>query len=110
MYIKTGAESPPPTERGFNMKLLKYKGITFDDYAQNEDGTYWAEICKKCAEKHFRPIGCDLKEGGCRGVTCFVEGCFHNDDNEEHFYLDFDSEFVSFEDVSEDDNYDKQYI
>ena len=92
------------------MKVLKYKGITFDDFAQNDCGTYYAEICERCVKKHHDRICHDISEGGCPGSICGVEGCFHNGDNENHYYIDFDPKGVEFEDVTENDTYDKQYI
>ena len=94
------------------MKVLKYKGIIFDEYTQNEDGTYWAEICQGCVEKHWELVKDVIDEGGTARGCCSVKGCYNNGDNEEkmHFYIDFNPEFVSFEEVSENDNYDEQYI
>ena len=94
------------------MKLLKYKGLIFDDYAQNEDGTYWAEICEKCVKKYWEKIKDDIDDGGTARGYCSVQGCC-NDGNDEmilHYYIDFKTEHVSFEEVSDDELYDEQYI
>lgn len=56
-------------------KLLKYKGIVFDDYVQDfEWKNCWAEICDKCFAKYkdkfekFDTAGSGI---GC----CGVKGC-----------------------------------
>lgn len=94
------------------MKELVYKGIVFDDYAKNEDGTYWAEMCVECAEKYRDILTDELDDGGTARGCCSVKGCLNSGDANEklHFYIDFKPEFVSFREVTENDDYDEQYI
>ena len=94
------------------MKVLKYKGILFDDYEQNEDGNYWAEICQECVEKYWDLINDVIDDGGTARCCCSVKGCFNdgNDEEKMHYYIDFKSEFIRFVEVSEDECYDEQYI
>lgn len=93
------------------MKELVYKGIVFDDYTKNEDGTYWAEMCVECASKYGDIITDELDDGGTARCCCSVKGCYNNGDDEKlHFYIDFKPEFVSFREVTENDDYDEQYI
>lgn len=94
------------------MKILNYKGIEFDEFTENEDGTYWAEICQECVEKHWETVKNDIDEGGTARGCCSVKGCYNSGEDEEkmHFYIDFPTKDVSFQEVSEYDNYDEQYI
>lgn len=93
------------------MKVLVYKGIVFDEYTQNEDGTYWAEICQKCVEKHWDLVSDVIDDGVTARGCCSIKGCFNDGDAEEkmHYYIDFKPEFVSFKEVDENDDYDEQY-
>lgn len=93
------------------MKILKYKGIAFDDYAQNEDGTFWAEICQECVKKHYDTISAEIDDGGTARCFCSVKGCFNNGENADfHFYIDFNNENIVFEEDDESNAYDEQYI
>lgn len=59
--------------------------IAFDDAAENEDGSQWACMCRKCVERY----GIDSKyldEAG-QGI-CSVAGCMNKAD----FYIDFPSQ------------------
>ena len=79
------------------MKELIYKGIVFDDYVERyDDGSYWAVMCSSCASKHFNLVKDNLDPAG-EGI-CSVKGC-HNigEDADDHFYIDFEDEFVSFQ-------------
>ena len=79
------------------MKTIKYKGIVFDDYTQNDDGTYWAEMCCKCAEKYHDLISNDIDDGTAAIGCCSVKGCSNNGmDYKYHFYIDFDNEFIEW--------------
>lgn len=92
-------------------KVLVYKGIVFDDYAQDEDGAYWAEICPECVEKYGDLVGDVIDDGGTARGCCSVKGCYNSGEEEKlHFYIDFKPEFVSFKEVDENDDYDEQYI
>ncbi len=95
------------------MKHLKYKGIIFDCYEQDEDGHYWSEICADCVEKYRDLIIDDIDDGGVACGACGVKGCDKvGDSNEEmHHYIDFKEEFIEFvEGGSENEQYDEQYI
>lgn len=94
------------------MKLLNYKGLIFDDFEQNEDGSYWAEICEECVEKHWEKIKDDIDDGGTALGCCSLKGCENMGEDEmtSHYYIDFKTEYVSFEEVSDDELYDEQYI
>ena len=94
------------------MKVLIYKGIEFDEFTQNEDGTYWAEMCQECVEKYWDKIKDIIDEGGTARGYCSRKGCYNSGEDEEkmHFYIDFKSEYVSFKEVDENECYDEQYI
>ena len=94
------------------MKVLKYKGIVFDDFDENDDGTYWAEICQECVEKYWDKVKDDIDEGGTARGCCSIKGCCNTGEREDkmHYYIDFKPDFVIFEEVTEDDIYDEQYI
>ena len=98
------------------MKILKYKGIVFDDWAEDqEEGKivgYWAEICQECVEKYKDLISDDIDDGGTARGCCSIKGCSNTGEDEDrmHYYIDFKIEFVTFEEVGEDDDYDEQYI
>lgn len=84
------------------MKTIKYKGIVFDDYTQNDDGTYWAEMCCKCAEKYYALINNDIDDGTSAIGCCSVKGCSNNGmDYTHHFYIDFDNEFIEWSAANE---------
>lgn len=77
-------------------KMLKYKGILFDDYATDEYGT-WSSMCKKCQEKYKNILSNKEIDNGSGGGVCGVCGCveseWENDDVEVE-YIDFkDGEF-----------------
>jgi len=86
------------------VKLLKYKGIIFDDWAENEDGSIWAEMCAECAEQYKNILTNELDDGGTARGSCSVYGCNHTgEDNETaHYYVDFNMEYVEF--IEEEDN------
>ena len=94
------------------MKLLIYKGIVFDDWAEDEDGGFWAEICQECVEKHYEVIKNEIDEGGTARGCCSVKGCYNSGEDEfkMHYYIDFEPKYVSFKEVGEDESYDEQYI
>lgn len=92
------------------MKKLNYKGLVFDDFAQDDDGNIWAEICQNCVKKHRHLISDVIDDGGTASACCSVEGCFNNGYNsEKHYYIDFNLKFVTFFETSEEEDYDKQY-
>ncbi len=71
-------------------KMLKYKGIVFDDFTQDEYGT-WATMCEKCADKYesvlpFQKVSFD------GGGVCGVCGCSESDELSEIEigYIDFE--------------------
>lgn len=80
------------------MELLCYKGIVFDDYEQNDDKTFWAEICEECANKYFDKIKNDIDDGGTAQGCCSVCGCENNGEDLEtkHYYIDFTPKYVEF--------------
>ena len=61
---------------------FKFNGIAFDDVTMDEDGHYWSQICKSCAEKHNMP---DSLLDECGSGICGVQGC----ENEADYYIDF---------------------
>lgn len=80
------------------MKILNYKGIAFDDYALDENGHYWAEMCAKCAEKYRDNITNELDDGNTAYGICSIYGCSNKGENvTPHYYIDFDDNFISFE-------------
>lgn len=56
--------------------------VCFDDVVKNENGGYWACICKDCVKKHN--ISENLLDDAGQG-TCSVAGCW----NEADYYIDF---------------------
>lgn len=79
------------------------QGIEFDDYTQNDDGAYWAEMCCKCAEKYHDLISNDIDDGTAAIGCCSVKGCSNNGmDYVFHFYIDFDNEFIEWSVANED--------
>lgn len=93
------------------MRIIKYKGICFDDFEQNDDGTHWAEICRECVEKYWELVNDVIDDGGTARGCCSVKGCYNSGNAEEnHYYIDFKTELVSFEEVGENEDYDEQYI
>lgn len=76
------------------MKLLKYKGITFDDWTEDEYGIH-AQICKQCLDKFSSVLDFELDSSGGVGA-CSVEGCCNvgADDDIEMTYVDFDTNAV----------------
>ena len=83
-------------------KLLKYRGILFDDWT-DDFCDYWAEICAECAEKYDNLINNELKRG-CACGFCSVAGCTNNDSNTTHYYIDFDMRYVEIIDTEEKHN------
>lgn len=79
------------------MKILAYKGLRFDDYTKDDDGHYWAEICTECVRKHCNIIASEIDDGKTAMGACSVEGCKNTGEDNEHYYIDFDDNFVSFE-------------
>ena len=79
-------------------QYLVYKGIVFDDYTQNEDGTYWAEVCEECAKKFHSLLDVELDEGGTACGCCSVNGCTNSGESDSvlHYYIDFKNEEVTF--------------
>lgn len=65
-------------------KVLKYKGIVFDDYVIVSESDAWSQICSGCAKKlNIPPIMLDSHLGA--EYICGVEGC----ENEADYYIDF---------------------
>lgn len=87
------------------MRILRYKGIAFDEWTKDEFGV-WAEICQECAEKHWDSIKDVIDEGTSAIGCCSVAGCSNkgNDDEKKHFYIDFDTKFVSYEQITLKEN------
>lgn len=79
-------------------KVLLYKGIRFDDYERNEDGTFWAEMCHGHAVEFSDKIANELDEGCTARGICSVCGCDRSGDGEDglHYYIDFDPAYVEF--------------
>lgn len=94
------------------MKLLKYKGIVFDEWVDDEETGLWAEMCQGCAERHHDKVAAEIDDGGTARGCCSVRGCFNDgsDDEKNHYYIDFKPEYVSFVEADESDDYDQQYI
>lgn len=94
------------------MQVLEYKGIIFDDFVRDKNGHYWAEICHKCAEKYGDLIQDEIDDGGTARGCCSVKGCYNDGAGDEimHYYIDFKEEFIKFNEISEDEIYDDQYI
>lgn len=88
------------------MKFLKYKGIVFADWEQMSKGAYWAKICQECAEKYSDLVRDVIDDGETARGCCFVDGCFNDCENNEkkHYYIDFNTEFVTFEGFGEDED------
>lgn len=84
------------------MKLLKYKGILFDDWEEEPDGSIWAEICSECAEKYKDVLTNELDNGGTACGSCSVYECENTGEDSEslHYYIDFDITQVEFINVS----------
>lgn len=68
--------------RGDTSFVIENNAVCFDDVAKNEDGRYWACICKDCVKKH--DISENLLDDAGQG-TCSVAGCW----NEADYYIDF---------------------
>lgn len=71
--------------RGDTSFVIENDVVCFDDFAKNEDGRYWACICKDCVKKHG--ISETLLDDAGQG-TCSVAGC----QNEADYYIDFPEE------------------
>jgi hypothetical protein len=82
------------------MKVLEYKEIVFDDFEQDENGNYWAEICQECAQKYQEKIATEIDDGGTARGICGVAGCC-NDGNDAplHFYIDFPKGQANFAEI-----------
>ena len=68
--------------RGDTSFVIENDVVCFDDFVKNEDGNYWACICKDCVAKHG--ISEALLDDAGQG-TCSVAGC----QNEADYYIDF---------------------
>lgn len=68
--------------RGDTSFVIENNVVCFDDVVKNEDGRYWACICKDCVKKH--DISENLLDDAGQG-TCSVAGCW----NEADYYIDF---------------------
>ena len=68
--------------RGDTSFVIENNVVCFDDVVKNEDGGYWACICKDCVKKHN--ISENLLDDAGQG-TCSVAGCW----NEADYYIDF---------------------
>lgn len=68
--------------RGDASFVIENNVVCFDDVVKNEDGGYWACICKDCVKKHN--ISENLLDDAGQG-TCSVAGCW----NEADYYIDF---------------------
>lgn len=68
--------------RGDTSFVIENNVVCFDDVVKNEDGGYWACICKDCVKKHN--ISESLLDDAGQG-TCSVAGCW----NEADYYIDF---------------------
>lgn len=68
--------------RGDTSFVIENNVMRFDDVVKNEDGGYWACICKDCVKKHN--ISESLLDDAGQG-TCSVAGCW----NEADYYIDF---------------------
>jgi DNA (cytosine-5)-methyltransferase 1 len=68
--------------RGDTSFVIENNVVCFDDVVKNEDGGYWACICKDCVKKHN--ISENLLDNAGQG-TCSVAGCW----NEADYYIDF---------------------
>lgn len=81
------------------MKKLVYKGIVFDDYAVDEYGNVWAEMCESCAKKFEHLVSAELDDGLAAMGYCSVEGCEVHGmmTNRPHYYIDFKNEYIEFE-------------
>lgn len=81
------------------MKLLKYKGIFFDEFTEDEFGT-WAEMCYQCAGNYRSKVNDELDRGSACGA-CSVCGCHNTGEDTEldHYYIDFDSAEIEFIEV-----------
>jgi hypothetical protein len=74
-------------------QLLKYKNILFDEWVEDEYGT-WATMCATCLEKYKDRLDLELDQyvSGC----CSVFGCNQADSYVDMRYLDFDINGVEF--------------
>lgn len=68
--------------RGDTSFVIENDVVCFDDFVKNEDGRYWACICKDCVKKHG--ISETLLDDAGQGM-CSVAGC----QNEADYYIDF---------------------
>lgn len=68
--------------RGDTSFVIENNVVCFDDVVKNEDGGYWACICKDCVNKHN--ISENLLDDAGQG-TCSAAGCW----NEADYYIDF---------------------
>lgn len=71
--------------RGDTSFVIENDVVCFDDFVSNEDGKYWACICKDCVEKYG--ISEALLDDAGQGI-CSVAGC----QNEADYYIDFPAE------------------
>lgn len=72
--------------RGDTSFVIENDVVRFDDFAENEDGSHWAYMCKECAEKYG--ISKKYLDNGCGGGICSVQGC----ECEADYYIDFPKE------------------
>lgn len=96
------SEMDPLFSSACDRKDLSYKGIIFDEFTQNEDGTYWAEMCRQCLGKFHHLLQDEIDDDSCAIGRCSVKGCNNNgmDPDADHVYIDFQSDLVTLIDVN----------
>lgn len=89
-------------------KLIKYRGILFDDWdwSTDEDGTkwYWAEVCGSHGLQFADVLKGDLSDGGmgsCSICGCDLVGMDIDEEEDEingqnWYYIDFDPKLIEF--------------
>lgn len=68
------------------MSVLKIRGLIFDEFTRNEDGSYWSQMCKDCQVK-YKGLLSDLYDDH-GGGACGIEGC-DTGDADDTSYIDF---------------------
>ena len=72
--------------------ILKVKGIIFDDFTKNDDGSCWSQACINCQRKIQKELGENVIDDH-GGGACGLSGC-SNQDGEETRYINIPARFV----------------
>ena len=80
------------------MRILKYKGICFDDFTKDDTSSMWSQICCGCLQKYSDKLPTALLDECGEGI-CGVRGCL----SDAHYYIDFPAASYYFADTEAND-------